>query len=45
MPEAWKDDFAAESAETAAKMNELKEWIRNNDFRVTEKSVQDPDYF
>ncbi|MCJ8740420.1 hypothetical protein PDJAM_G00058670 [Pangasius djambal] len=36
VPEAWRDDFAAESGETAAKMDELKEWIKNNNFRVTE---------
>ncbi|XP_053502261.1 telomerase protein component 1 isoform X2 [Ictalurus furcatus] len=36
VPEAWRDDFAAESGETAAKMDELKERIRNNNFRVTE---------
>ncbi|XP_034166297.2 telomerase protein component 1 isoform X2 [Pangasianodon hypophthalmus] len=36
VPEAWRDDFAAESGETAAKMDELKEWIKSNNFRVTE---------
>ncbi|KAM9469252.1 telomerase protein component 1-like isoform 2-T2 [Clarias gariepinus] len=36
VPEAWRDDFAAESKETAAKMEDLKQWIKNNDLRVTE---------
>ncbi|KAF5895478.1 telomerase protein component 1-like, partial [Clarias magur] len=36
VPEAWRGDFAAESKETAAKMDELKQWIKTNDLRVTE---------
>ncbi|KAF5895483.1 telomerase protein component 1-like, partial [Clarias magur] len=36
VPEAWRDDFVAESKETGAKMDELKKWIKSNDFRVME---------
>ncbi|KAF7699669.1 hypothetical protein HF521_002627 [Silurus meridionalis] len=36
VPEVWRGDFAAESEETAAKMDKLKEWIRNKDFRVSQ---------
>ncbi|KTF83126.1 hypothetical protein cypCar_00048991, partial [Cyprinus carpio] len=37
VPMAWRADFVAESKEAEAKMNSLKTWIRNNDFKVTEK--------
>ncbi|XP_073705050.1 telomerase protein component 1 isoform X2 [Garra rufa] len=36
VPVAWRTDFVAESKEAEAKMNSLKTWIRNNDFKVTE---------
>ncbi|XP_036453087.1 telomerase protein component 1-like [Colossoma macropomum] len=36
VPVAWRADFTAESRESEAKMDELKEWIRTNQFRVTE---------
>uniref|UniRef100_A0A8C2K428 TROVE domain-containing protein n=1 Tax=Cyprinus carpio TaxID=7962 RepID=A0A8C2K428_CYPCA len=36
VPMAWRTDFVAESKEAEAKMNSLKTWIRNNDFKVTE---------
>lgn len=36
VPEAWRDDFAAESAETASKMNDLKSRIQSSGFKVTE---------
>uniref|UniRef100_A0A8C1N922 TROVE domain-containing protein n=1 Tax=Cyprinus carpio TaxID=7962 RepID=A0A8C1N922_CYPCA len=36
VPMAWRTDFVAESKEADAKMNSLKTWIRNNDFKVTE---------
>ncbi|XP_047676292.1 telomerase protein component 1 isoform X2 [Tachysurus fulvidraco] len=36
VPEAWRDDFVAESVETAAKLAELKERIKCDGFRVTE---------
>ncbi|KAK3531414.1 hypothetical protein QTP70_019258 [Hemibagrus guttatus] len=36
LPEAYRDDFVAESKETAAKLDELKERIKNSGFRVTE---------
>ncbi|KAM9469250.1 telomerase protein component 1-like isoform 2-T2 [Clarias gariepinus] len=36
VPEAWRDDFAAESQKNAAKMDELKKWIKSNDFGVME---------
>lgn len=45
MPEAWRDDFGAESKETAAKLDELKERIKNDGFRVTEKWELHPDDF
>ncbi len=40
VPVAWRTDFVAESKEAEAKINSLKTWIRNNDFKVTEKWVQ-----
>ncbi|XP_026060883.1 telomerase protein component 1-like isoform X3 [Carassius auratus] len=36
VPVAWRTDFVAESKEAEAKINSLKTWIRNNDFKVTE---------
>ncbi|RXN37538.1 telomerase component 1 [Labeo rohita] len=36
VPVAWRTDFVAESKEAEAKMNSLKTWIWNNDFKVTE---------
>ncbi|KAF4117538.1 hypothetical protein G5714_002091 [Onychostoma macrolepis] len=36
VPVAWRTDFVAESKEAEAKMNRLKTWIQNNDFKVTE---------
>ncbi|XP_076831908.1 telomerase protein component 1-like [Brachyhypopomus gauderio] len=36
VPAEWKADFAAESKETARKMDELKTWIHSNRFRVQE---------
>ncbi|XP_072513411.1 telomerase protein component 1-like isoform X2 [Salminus brasiliensis] len=36
VPVAWRADFTAESRESEAKLSDLKEWIRKNDFRVTE---------
>ncbi|XP_016365537.1 telomerase protein component 1-like isoform X2 [Sinocyclocheilus rhinocerous] len=36
VPVAWRTDFVAESKEAEAKMNSLKTWIRNSDFKVTE---------
>ncbi|XP_016136061.1 telomerase protein component 1-like [Sinocyclocheilus grahami] len=36
VPVAWRTDFVAESKEAEAKMNSLKTWIRNNDFKVAE---------
>ncbi|KAK2900722.1 hypothetical protein Q8A67_008837 [Cirrhinus molitorella] len=36
VPVAWRTDFVAESKEAEAKMNSLKKWIQNNDFKVTE---------
>lgn len=39
VPVAWRTDFVAESKEAEAKMNSLKTWIQNNEFKVTEKWV------
>ncbi|KAL7849289.1 hypothetical protein SRHO_G00209120 [Serrasalmus rhombeus] len=36
VPAAWRGDFVSESSESAAKMNEMKRWIRNNQFKITE---------
>ncbi|KTF72846.1 hypothetical protein cypCar_00038029 [Cyprinus carpio] len=36
VPVAWRTDFVAESKEAEAKMNNLKTWIRNSNFKVTE---------
>nr|XP_055057550.1 telomerase protein component 1-like [Misgurnus anguillicaudatus] len=36
VPVAWKTDFVAESKEAEAKMDSLKTWIRDNEFKVTE---------
>ncbi|XP_036421241.1 telomerase protein component 1 isoform X2 [Colossoma macropomum] len=36
VPAAWTGDFASESSESAAKMNKLKGWIRNSQFKITE---------
>ncbi|XP_051725958.1 telomerase protein component 1 [Ctenopharyngodon idella] len=36
VPVAWRTDFVAESKEAEAKMNSLKTWIHNNEFKVTE---------
>ncbi|XP_048050287.1 telomerase protein component 1-like isoform X2 [Megalobrama amblycephala] len=36
VPVAWRTDFVAESKEAEAKMNSLKTWIQNNEFKVTE---------
>ncbi|TRY98943.1 hypothetical protein DNTS_016997 [Danionella cerebrum] len=36
VPVAWRADFVAESKEAEAKMNSLKSWIRNSEFKVTE---------
>uniref|UniRef100_A0A671RMS4 Telomerase-associated protein 1 n=1 Tax=Sinocyclocheilus anshuiensis TaxID=1608454 RepID=A0A671RMS4_9TELE len=36
VPVAWRTDFVAESKEAEAKINSLKTWIRNSDFKVTE---------
>ncbi|TSK49623.1 Telomerase protein component 1 [Bagarius yarrelli] len=36
VPEAWRSDFASESVETETKLDALKDWIKNNGFKVTE---------
>ncbi|XP_059419370.1 telomerase protein component 1 isoform X2 [Carassius carassius] len=36
VPVAWRTDFVAESKEAEAKMNSLKTWIWNSNFKVTE---------
>ncbi|XP_049322801.1 telomerase protein component 1 [Astyanax mexicanus] len=36
VPVEWREDFTSESSQSAAKMSDLKEWIRSNQFRVTE---------
>ncbi|KAK7159508.1 hypothetical protein R3I94_005751 [Phoxinus phoxinus] len=36
VPVAWRTDFVAESKEAEAKMNSLKTWIQNHEFKVTE---------
>ncbi|KAL7832341.1 hypothetical protein AOLI_G00298890 [Acnodon oligacanthus] len=36
VPAAWRGDFASESSDSAAKMSELKGWIRNSQFKITE---------
>ncbi|XP_077088615.1 telomerase protein component 1 [Siphateles boraxobius] len=36
VPVAWRTDFVAESKEAEAKMNSLKTWIQNNEFKVTD---------
>ncbi|KAL1280682.1 hypothetical protein QQF64_015282 [Cirrhinus molitorella] len=35
VPVAWRTDFVAESKEAEAKMNSLKTWIQNSNFKVT----------
>ncbi|XP_066518169.1 telomerase protein component 1-like [Hoplias malabaricus] len=36
VPVDWRGDFTSESSESAAKMKELKTWIRSNQFKITE---------